>query len=67
MIYTKKTKNPVGRPPLPEAQKAKPISRTIRVPNELSELLKLVVSEYKKGSISLDDVRELARCGMRER
>jgi hypothetical protein len=35
--------------------------------NELSAVLKLVVSEYKKGSISLDDVRELARCGMRER
>ena len=31
--------------------------------NELSELLKLVVSEYKKGSISLDDVRVLVNKG----
>jgi len=56
-------KNPVGRPSMPDHLKAKPISKAIRVPIALSGLMQQIAAEYKKGSISLDDVLELVKKG----
>lgn len=52
-------KNPVGRPAMPDHLKAKPISKAIRVPIELSDLMKKIANGYKEGSITIDDLRKL--------
>jgi len=56
-------KRPVGRPRLSADQKAKPISKMIRVPLGIADELKILAVMFKTQEISLNDIRQLIKRG----
>ena len=56
----KNRKKVMGRPRLPEHLKAKPKSKTLRAPLEIVGSLKTLVTLYREGLISADDIKKLA-------
>ena len=52
-------KRPVGRPRMTDSEKAKPISKMIRVPLAIAEVLKLLATMHKAGQIDASDIQKL--------
>lgn len=56
-------KLPRGRPPIADHLKKKNTTRTMRVPNEVIDHLKIIVKAYNEGAITAGDIRALANKG----
>jgi hypothetical protein len=54
-----KQQKKIGRPTIPSHLKAKPISKTLRVPLEIIDAMKNITSGYRDGTISVSDIRRL--------
>ncbi len=59
-MKTFKSGKRIGRPPVPKHLKAKPVSKSVRIPLEIADVIKQLSDLYRNGTITIDDMLALA-------